>query len=112
MCTVAGTGRTGAPRSTSTRRAPRRPCRSTRRPLARRGVELDRLPRQLDGDDIDRGAAVGAWVGARTDAAPDRAVYINGVRKARDLAVLSPAGTGDGAHPTPDSELRAAPVRA
>ncbi len=59
-----------------------------RRPLARLGMGLDRCHRRVQGDDIDIDAAVEARVDAMAGAAPDDAVYIESLRRRRDLAVL------------------------
>jgi hypothetical protein len=59
-----------------------------RRPLARLGVGLDRCHRQVQGDDIDIDAAVEARVEEMAGSAPDEAVYIDSLRRRRDLAVL------------------------
>jgi nitric oxide reductase activation protein len=59
-----------------------------RRPLARLGVGLDRCHRQAQGDDIDIDAAVEARVEVMAGSAPDEAVYIDSLRRKRDLAVL------------------------
>jgi len=59
-----------------------------RRPLARLGMGLDRCHRQVLGDDIDIDAAVEARVEVMAGSAPDEAVYIDGLRRRRDLAVL------------------------
>jgi nitric oxide reductase activation protein len=59
-----------------------------RRPLARLGVGLDRCHRQAQGDDIDIDAAVESRVAVLAGAAPDEAVYVDSVRRRRDLSVL------------------------
>ena len=59
-----------------------------RRPLARLGVGLDRCRRQAQGDDIDIDAAVEAQAEFLAGSAPDEAVYIDSLRRRRDLAVL------------------------
>jgi nitric oxide reductase activation protein len=59
-----------------------------RRPLARLGVGLDRCHRQVQGDDIDIDAAVEARVEVLAGSAPDEAVYLDSLRRRRDLAVL------------------------
>jgi nitric oxide reductase NorD protein len=59
-----------------------------RRPLARLGLGLDRYHRQPQGDDIDIDAAVEARVEALAASAPDEAVYLDSLRRRRDLAVL------------------------
>jgi len=59
-----------------------------RRPLARLGVGLDRCHRQAQGDDIDIDAAVEARVEVMAGSAPDEAVYVDSLRRRRDLAVL------------------------
>jgi nitric oxide reductase NorD protein len=59
-----------------------------RRPLARLGLGLDRYHRQAQGDDIDIDAAVEARVEVLAGSAPDEAVYLDSLRRRRDLAVL------------------------
>jgi Mg-chelatase subunit ChlD len=59
-----------------------------RQPLARLGLDLERRHRQLQGDDIDIDAAVEAYVDAAAGSAPDEAVYVDSVRRRRDLAAL------------------------
>ena len=59
-----------------------------RRPLARLGMDVERLDRQLDGIDIDIDAAVAARVELMAGSAPDEGVYIDIRRRRRDLAVL------------------------
>jgi hypothetical protein len=59
-----------------------------RRPLARLGVGLDRCHRQAQGDDIDIDAAIEARVELMAGSAPDEAVYLDSLRRRRDLAVL------------------------
>ena len=59
-----------------------------RRALARLGVGLDRRHRQLQGEDIDIDAAVEARVETLAGSAPDEAVYIDSVRRRRDLSVM------------------------
>jgi nitric oxide reductase NorD protein len=59
-----------------------------RRPLARLGMTMERRDRQLQGIDIDIDAAVQARVEAIAGAAPEEAVYVDLVRRRRDLAVL------------------------
>ncbi len=59
-----------------------------RRPLARLGMELERRRRQLQGIEIDLDAAVEEWVDVLAGSVPDEAVYIDVVRRRRDLAVL------------------------
>jgi nitric oxide reductase activation protein len=61
---------------------------SLRRPLTRLGIGLDRTHRQTQGDDIDVDAAVEARVEAIAGSAPDEAVYVDSLRRRRDLAVL------------------------
>jgi nitric oxide reductase NorD protein len=61
---------------------------SLRRPLTRLGLGLDRVHRQPQGDDIDIDAAVEARVEALAGSAPDEAVYLDSLRRRRDLAVL------------------------
>jgi nitric oxide reductase NorD protein len=59
-----------------------------RRPLARLGTGLQHCHRQSQGDDIDIDAAVEARVEAIAGSAPDEAVYVDSLRRRRDLAVL------------------------
>jgi hypothetical protein len=59
-----------------------------RRPLTRLGIGLDRCHRQAQGDDIDVDAAVEARVETLAGSAPDEAVYVDSLRRRRDLAVL------------------------
>ncbi len=59
-----------------------------RRPLTRLGIGLDRCHRQTQGDDIDVDAAVEAQVEMLAGSAPSEAVYLDSLRRRRDLAVL------------------------
>jgi hypothetical protein len=59
-----------------------------RRSLARLGVSLDRCRRRAQGDDVDIDAAIEARVELIAGSAPDETVYIESIRKRRDLAVL------------------------
>jgi hypothetical protein len=59
-----------------------------RRPLTRLGLGLDRCHRQTQGDDIDVDAAVEARVEMLAGSAPDEAVYLDSLRRRRDLAEL------------------------
>ncbi|CUU56639.1 von Willebrand factor type A domain-containing protein [Parafrankia irregularis] len=59
-----------------------------RRPLARLGVGLDRSPRQRQGDDLDVDALVEARVTTLAGLACDEAVYVDRLRRRRDLSVL------------------------
>lgn len=59
-----------------------------RRPLARLGVGLDRYHRQPQGDDIDLDAAIEGRLEMLAGSAPDEAVYLDSLRRRRDLAVL------------------------
>ncbi|KUH69540.1 nitric oxide reductase activation protein [Mycolicibacterium novocastrense] len=59
-----------------------------RRPLTRLGIGLDRCHRQTQGDDIDVDAAVEARVETLAGSTPDEAVYLDNLRRRRDLAVL------------------------
>jgi nitric oxide reductase NorD protein len=59
-----------------------------RRPLARLGTALERTHRRPQGDDIDVDAAVEAWVEALAGSAADEGVYVESLRRRRDLAVL------------------------
>jgi nitric oxide reductase NorD protein len=80
--------------------------RALRRPLARLGTDLDRCRRQFAGDDIDIDAIVEARVDALAGAPRDQGVYVDTLRRRRDLAVLvlldisgSAAGPGAGSGP-------------
>ncbi|CAJ1510574.1 VWA domain-containing protein [[Mycobacterium] burgundiense] len=59
-----------------------------RRPLARLGMGLHRRHRQPQGDDIDLDAAVEARVEARAGSVPEESVYLDSLRRRRDLSVL------------------------
>jgi Mg-chelatase subunit ChlD len=59
-----------------------------RRPLARLGMGLHRRHRQPQGDDIDVDAAVEAHVELMAGSVPDEAVYLDSLRRQRDLSVL------------------------
>lgn len=59
-----------------------------RRPLARLGMGLHRRHRQAQGDDIDIDAAVEARVELRAGSVPDESVYLDSLRRRRDLSVL------------------------
>ena len=59
-----------------------------RRPLARLGMGLHRRHRQFQGDDIDIDAAVEARVEVIAGSVPDEAVYLDSLRRRRDLSVL------------------------
>ncbi|WP_428342161.1 nitric oxide reductase activation protein NorD [Mycobacterium sp.] len=59
-----------------------------RRPLARLGMGLHRRHRQTQGDDIDIDAVVEARVDAIAGSVPDEAVYLDSLRRRRDLSVL------------------------
>jgi nitric oxide reductase activation protein len=59
-----------------------------RRPLARLGLELVRVRRQPDGDDIDVDAAVEARVDTLAGQPHGDDVYLDSLRRRRDLAVL------------------------
>ena len=61
---------------------------AVRRPLARLGMGLHRRHRQFQGDDIDIDAAVEARVEALAGSVPDEAVYLDSLRRRRDLSVL------------------------
>lgn len=79
-----------------------------RRSLARLGMGLDRYRRQAQGDDVDIDAAIEARVGAMAGGPADEAVYLDNLRRRRDLAVLllldvsgsssEPAATGKTVH--------------
>lgn len=59
-----------------------------RRPLARLGMGLEHRRRQLHGDDIDIDAVVDSEVRIKAGSAPDEEVYIDTLRRRRDLSVL------------------------
>jgi hypothetical protein len=59
-----------------------------RRPLARLGTGLDQCRRQFAGDDIDIDATVEARVDLLAGAPRDQPVYVDTLRRRRDLAVL------------------------
>ncbi|MCV7328512.1 nitric oxide reductase activation protein NorD [Mycobacterium cookii] len=59
-----------------------------RRPLARLGMGLHRRHRQSQGDDIDIDAAVESRVDMMAGSVPDEAVYLDSLRRRRDLSVL------------------------
>jgi nitric oxide reductase NorD protein len=59
-----------------------------RRPLSRLGMGLHRRHRQAQGDDIDIDAAVENRVQMRSGSVPDEAVYLDSLRRRRDLSVL------------------------
>src|SRR6185312_8063059 len=59
-----------------------------RRPLSRLGMGLHRRRRQSQGDDIDIDAAVEARVEVLARSVPDEAVYLDSLRRRRDLSVL------------------------
>jgi nitric oxide reductase NorD protein len=61
---------------------------AVRRPLSRLGMGLHRRHRQYQGDDIDIDAAVEARVELRAGSVPDEAVYLDSLRRRRDLSVL------------------------
>jgi len=59
-----------------------------RRSLARLGLGIDRYHRQAQGDDIDIDAVIEARVEMIAESAPDEAIFIDSVRRRRDLSVL------------------------
>lgn len=61
---------------------------AVRRPLARLGMGLHRRHRQPQGDDIDIDAAVEARVEVAAGSTPDESVYLDSLRRRRDLSVL------------------------
>jgi len=61
---------------------------SVARPLARLGLGLQRRHRQPQGDDIDIDAAIEERLEVRAGSAPDEAVYLDNLRRRRDLSVL------------------------
>ncbi len=56
--------------------------------LGRLGLDFERRRRQLQGDDVDVDAAVEAHVERRAGVAPGEALYIDTLRRKRDLSVL------------------------
>ncbi len=64
------------------------PAIGIRRPLARLGMGLHRRHRQSQGDDIDIDAAVESHVQVMAGSVPDEAVYLDSLRRRRDLSVL------------------------
>ena len=61
---------------------------SVARPLARLGLGLHRRHRQAQGDDIDIDAAVEERLEVRAGVVPDENVYLDSLRRRRDLSVL------------------------
>jgi nitric oxide reductase NorD protein len=59
-----------------------------RRPLARLGTRLDPTRRRPQGEDIDIDAAVETQVELLAGSSPNEAVYVESLRRRRDLAVL------------------------
>jgi len=59
-----------------------------RRPLAHLGTGLELSHRQAQGDDIDIDAAVEARVEMMAGSVPEEAVYLDSLRRRRDLSVL------------------------
>jgi len=59
-----------------------------RRPLTNLGVGLLRCHRQAQGHDLDIDAAIEARVEVLAGSAPDEGVYVDSLRRRRDLAVL------------------------
>jgi hypothetical protein len=94
--------------------------RTLRRPLARLGMGLDRRRRQASGDEVDVDAAIQARTDAAAGAPSDDDVYLDTVRRRRDLAVLvlldisgsaahaSAGGTGGAGGATVHEQQRAA----
>lgn len=78
---------------------------SLRRPLARLGMGLDRCRRRAQGDDVDIDAAVEARVEALAGSLPDDTIYIESIRRRRDLSVLVLLDTsGSAAEPGANGE--------
>jgi hypothetical protein len=76
--------------------------RALRRPLARLGIGLDRCHRRTQGDDIDLDAAIEAHVQVLAECVPDEGVYVETVRRRRDLWVLGLLDvSGSAAEPGP-----------
>jgi nitric oxide reductase activation protein len=79
-----------------------------RRSLARLSPGIDRCHRQAQGDDVDIDAAIEQRVEVMAGSTPDEAIFINSVRRRRDLSVLllldvsgsaaEPAGSGSTVH--------------
>jgi nitric oxide reductase activation protein len=59
-----------------------------RRAVARLGLGIDRYHRQAQGDDIDIDAVIEARIELLSGSAPDDDVFIDSVRRRRDLSVL------------------------
>lgn len=59
-----------------------------RRALARLGLGVDRYHRQAQGDDIDIDAVIEARVEMLAGSAPDEAIFLDSLRRRRDLSVL------------------------
>ena len=59
-----------------------------RRPLARLGMQVEPYHRQMQGDDVDIDATIEARVELRARSAPTDAVYIDSLKRRRDLSVL------------------------
>jgi len=59
-----------------------------RRPLARIGLGLDHCHRQVQGNDIDIDAAIEARIEMLAGSTPDETVYVDSLRRRRDLSVL------------------------
>jgi nitric oxide reductase NorD protein len=59
-----------------------------RRPIARLGLDLTRCRRHPQGDDIDIDAAVEAWVDTLAGSPHDDDVYVESLRRRRDLSAL------------------------
>ena len=94
---------------------PRPDAHALRRPLTRLGIGLDRRRRQALGDDIDVDAAVQSRVDTLAGRASDGAIYIESLRRRRDLAVLvlldisgSAAEAGTGGRTVHEQQLTAA----
>jgi nitric oxide reductase NorD protein len=67
---------------------PRPDSQALRRPLARLGTGLGRVRRRPQGDDLDVDAVVESRVDEASGLASDGAVYVETLRRRRDLAVL------------------------
>jgi hypothetical protein len=63
-------------------------ARDLRRPLSNLGMELERGHRQLQGDEIDIDAAVETRVDIAAGSAPNEAIYVDSLRRRRDLSAL------------------------
>lgn len=82
--------------------------RALRQALGRVMPDLERVRRQLQGDELDIDAAISERVDLLAGVSPDEAVYVDSIRRRRDLAVLvlldvsasaaEPGATGGSVH--------------